>query len=377
MNRRSFPAAALLGFLFLAVFGCSGNGSPAVSSSSPGGKSAYDYGMDRLHEGNYIGASYQFKKATEENPDSIPAYLALARAYAQAGNLDHDYFKLAQAVYDTLKTRIPEDDLRLVEGEAQLKVLMWQVDDAINLYESALADNPEDCELWVLLGQAIQAKGVELRELVGEDAERAKLEEALDVYHKAIKICPDSFDAYHGIAVILTQRKQYQDVVKMYVDLRQQYPDSLRVLRDYTHARFTARDWSEAADGFAQLLDQDPRPQERLMYIAALRKLKRFDDADKQKAIYLQTAPKFYGPKELTPEDVLREQLGINELAEKAGTLMEQKKYEESRAVWKQARDRAQTKVNDPKYGDAARTIMIWVERRLDYLDELEGKAKP
>lgn len=377
MNRRLLLLAAVLGTLLPAVSGCSRNGSQPLSASSPGAKGAYQYGMDRLREGNYLGAAFQFEKAIREEPGSIRAYLQLAGAYAEAGNMDHDFFARAQAVYDTLKTLIPEDDLRLIEGEAQLKVLMWQVDDAINLYETALADNPEDCHLWNLLGAALQAKGVELRELVGEEAESAKLDEALEVYRKVIQICPDSFDAYRGIAVILTQRKQYRDVVEMYVDLRKQYPDSLRVLRDCTHARFTARDWAEAADGFAQLMKLDPKPEERLMYIATLRKLERYDEADQQKDIYLKTAPRRYGPVQVTPEDVLRDQLGINDIAEKAGSLVEQKRYDEARTLWNEALTRVRGKLDDPKYGDAARTIMVWLERRLSYLDEVQGISKP
>jgi tetratricopeptide (TPR) repeat protein len=327
-----------------------------------------------MEEGNYLGAVYQLERTIQDHPDFIDGYHKLALACIEAARVDKQYLERAREVYETIETLVPEDDLELIKGVARLNILEWKADEALARYEEVLAKNPENCEFWKLYGDGHVAKAVELSDTEDADAEAFQFEEARASYERAIQLCPENFDSYEGLAIILNQRKLYQDVVRIYGDLREKYPENVQVHRAWTMAQFRFRDWERAARGFGELMDVDPRPKERLSYASVLRKLERFDDADEQLRIYQETAPKQEGPRELTALDILREELGIQASAEKASALIDEGNYDEALVVWREARARVDLRAVDPKFRDAAGELIVWLERRIQHAENLKQK---
>ena len=293
----------------------------------------------------------------------------LGMVCAELGRMDWDYFERGQEVYALLKVLIPEDDFQLIRDEGRLKIRMGRADEAVATYEEALRREPENCELWILYGNGLVAKGMELRGQFGVDAETEQLREALSTFYTAIELCPNNFEGYKGVAIIMYQLKRYGEVADMYTELREKHPDSVEILRQYTTAQFRLRKWDKAAEGFDELLEKDPTPEERLSYVAVLRKLERFDDAEEQLRIHSETAPRLVGPPELTKVQILRDELGIQESAEEAAALMEKGKFDDALTIWRAMKDRVAQRWDDPEFEEAARELAVWVERRIRHTE--------
>ena len=372
MKRQFFLVSAFVGTLVLLSCGeSSQQGSAEVKKPALRGPRAYAYGLERLEEGNYFGALYKFEQAIKEDPGFVDAYRQLGIVCAELGRRDRDYFERGEEVYAALRTLIPEDDLQLIKDEGRLKIRMGMADEAVATYEEALRREPENCELWILYGNGLVAKGMELRGNFGVEAETEQLREALSTFYSAIELCPNNFDGYYGVAIIMYQLKRYGDVEKMYTELREKHPESVEVLRQYTLAHFRSRKWDTAAAGFEELLGKDPTPEERLSYVAVLRKLERFDDAEEQLRIHSETAPKLAGPPELTKTQILRDELGIRTSAEEAAALMEKGKYDDALVVWRDMKARVTARWDDPEFEDATRELSVWVERRIRHTKNL------
>lgn len=372
---RNFLVLALV--FTAAVGGCTSDPgeTPVRNQSARSGPESYQRGVASMELGNVRGALDQFKLSIHEHPDYLEAYWKLAECYVELGRQRKAYFEEAQAIYDQLASRVPGEDRRLLKAQARLHIFTWKIDEALSMYEEVLAKEPENCEFWTLYGDAQRAKASEVSELEGPAAAAAITDEALLSFERAVESCPDHFEAHEGIAIILTQRKLYDEVVVTYTDLRKKYPDEDRVVRMYTLALYRARDWAMAAKAFEDLLKRDPRPQDHLNYAAVLRKLERFDDSAEQVRLYEQTAPRSEGPEERTRLDILRDELKIVDSAKRAAALIEEKKFDEAIVVWTESRDRVRRRLTDPDFEDESRELLVWLERRIRYAAELKQKA--
>jgi tetratricopeptide (TPR) repeat protein len=169
------------------------------------------------------------------------------------------------------------------------------------------------------------------------------------------------------LAAVMDSRKSYEDVVALYESMLKKSPGNIDYLRGYAIATYNARDWENAGKVLSQLLEKDPRFEERMMYIAVLRKLNRLDEAEAQKRIALKEQPVLQGPIQLTQEDILKEKIGLQKDVEQGVKLIEDKKCDDAVTLWKVTRTRIEGYLQDPEFKDAADDVLVWLDSRILY----------
>jgi tetratricopeptide (TPR) repeat protein len=330
-------------------------------------------GDERMKQGNFLGAAFQYERAVEKDSTFVEGYYKLARAYIEAGRTYHDYLLQAEAVYGKLATLVDREDTEYRRNYAGFLLAKWDMDAAIIIFEELVAQSPQDCLEWVALGDAERAKGLAIQETQGLEASVSQLEKAEKTFRQAMEICPDRFEPVVGLARVLDARKQYREVATLYKTYWEKYPENVDMLRGLAYAYFNSRDWETSAKYLGELIRKDPKPEDRLVYISALRKVDRLDEAEEQGRLYKAEAPQLQGPVQLLPVDVLREELGIRRDSEQAVAFLEQGKCEEAVQVWRGSRSRVEARLEDPEFGEAAEELIVWLDRRILYA---EGKCK-
>lgn len=357
---------ALLGLL---VAGCSETPKQEAESRAPATDPSvphsYAIALQREDQGNMFGAIMLFEKTVDEHPDFLEAQFKLAEAYTKMGKAKSDLYDKADDMYIRLAGKVGLDDPRLQKGMASLHLARWEIDQAIEIYDKLLASDPDNCEYWVLLGRGQIAKAVQLRETDGVPAEAAQLEAARMSIQHSIDTCPDYIEGYLAMTVILDYDRAYDDIANMYEKLLERFPDNVELQRQHTMARFKGRRWEEASKGFEELLKRDPDPEERLLYVATLRKLDRIDEAEKQMEIYHKTAPKEQTVEELTKLDILKQKLDTQSKTDRAGKLFEDGKVKDALAIWEDVREHVVPYVQDDEFSDAARELLFWLDKRI------------
>jgi len=332
-----------------------------------------EIGDQRMKEGNYLGAALQFRRALEKEPSNVDAGLKLAKAYTRMGVAYAVYFSKAESTYARVATLAGKNHVGYRKGMADLYLAQWKIDDAVIIYQQLTTEFPDSCSYWMLLADGQRMKGLQLQESEGLEGSIQTLDLAESTARKAMSLCPDRLEPVQMLAAIKDTRKNYQEVVDLYDGLRKQHPESVPLLRGYAIATFNARDWEKAAQSLGELIKKDPRFEERLMYISALRKLNRLPEAQAQESIARNEAPKFYGPVQLTQTDILKEKLGLQKDVEQGVDLIEKGQCDQAVTLWKGTRLRIEGYLQDPEFKDAAEDLLIWLDRRILYA---QGKCK-
>lgn len=372
MKKKSFvrwAGALLVGI----VLGSAAAAAPGTGGNAVNARQRVVLGDERMAQGNYLGAAFQYERAVAQDSNYVDAYYKLARAYTEMGRTYKDYLVQAGVVYDELAPKVGIESAEYRKNYADYLLARWDVDEAVGILEALVAESQDNCEFWNLLANAERLKAERIQEEQGMEASAAQLDESEKSYRKSMEICPDQFESVHGLARILDSRKQYQDVVALYEQYLEKYPGNVEILRGYAFASFNSRDYATAARSFQELIQKDPRPQERLIFMSALRKLNRLDEVEEQSRIYQATVPKEYGPEQLLPVDILRKELGIQESSERAVNLIEQGKCDEAVAIWKEAKVRVEQRLEDPAFKSAAEELAALLDRQILYG---EGKCK-
>jgi tetratricopeptide (TPR) repeat protein len=349
--------------------------SVAVSAldSSPTAAQAMEIDEERMKQGNYAGAAFQFQRAVEKEPSNLAACLKLGSAYTKAGLKYAVYFSKAESTYARVAALAGKDNVEYRKGMAELDLAQWNVDHAITLCEGLTTEHPDSCDYWLRLANAQRMKGLQVEETEGRESAIADLDLAERTSRKAMGLCPDRIEPVQMLAAIMNTRKSYSEVVDLYHGLLEQRPDNLEFFRGYATACFNARDWEKAAQTLGELLKKDPRYEERLMYISALRKLNRLPEAEEQLRIARLEAPKPEGPVQLTSQDVLKEKIGLQEDVEQGIDLVEKGQCDAAVSIWKGTRTRIEAYLQDPEFKDAAEDLLVWLDRRILYA---QGKCK-
>ena len=340
------------------------------------GPAAAEYmrqGEDMLKAGNQLGAAYKFQLAIEREPTNVNAYVKLAGAYTEMGNTYTIYFSKAESTYARMAALAGKENVEYRKGVAKLSLAQWNIDDAIAIYDQLAAQYPDSCDYWMLLSEAQRLKGLQIQEAEGRDASVAQLDLAETTARKAMDICPDRIEPIQLVAQIKDTRKNYQDVVDLYADLYKKHPDDVRLLRGYAVALFNVRNWEMAAQYLGELQKKDYRFDEQLMYIAALRKLNRLEEATVQENDARRKAPVVYGPVELKLEDVLRERLDIQAVSEQAVALLDKNDCAGAVELWRERRTQVEPFLEDEEMKSAAEDLIVWLDRRILYA---ESKCK-
>lgn len=156
----------------------------------------------------------------------------------------HDW-QAAEAVYQDLLTRFP-DDQRLLTLLASLYLQTQRHESCIEFCMRILSTNPEQADVWAMIGEACYALGryeealtafesvLQLRQTDAGSAFLAgnacmmlgQAESAQAYYQRALQYRPDYAEAYHNLGIILNQRRQWQDALSFFnkaIDLKPDY----------------------------------------------------------------------------------------------------------------------------------------------------------
>ncbi|ADQ83337.1 tetratricopeptide repeat protein [Methylovorus sp. MP688] len=156
----------------------------------------------------------------------------------------HDW-QAAEALYQQLLTRFPEDN-RLLTLLASLYLQTQRHEPCIEFCMRLLSANPEQADVWAMIGEACYALGryeealtalesvLQLRETDAASAFLAgnacmmlgHAESAQAYYQRALQYRPDYAEAYHNLGIILNQRRQWQDALSFFnkaIDLKPDY----------------------------------------------------------------------------------------------------------------------------------------------------------
>jgi tetratricopeptide (TPR) repeat protein len=156
----------------------------------------------------------------------------------------HDW-QAAEVLYQQLLTRFPEDT-RLLTLLASLYLQTCQHEPCIEFCMRLLSANPEQVDVWVMIGEACYALGryeesltalesaLQLRETDAGSAFLAgnacmmlgRADAAQAYYQRALQYRPDYAEAYHNLGIILNQRREWQDALSFFnkaIDLKPDY----------------------------------------------------------------------------------------------------------------------------------------------------------
>jgi|GEM_PF-1084783 len=333
----------------------------------PTARQSIEIGDERMKQGNYLGAAFQYQRAVETDPSNIDAYLKLGSAYTQMGQSYQVYFSKAESTYARVASMKGRNDTGYRKGIADLALAQWNVDNAVAIYQKLTVDFPESCSYMVMLANSQRMKGLQVQETEGRDAAMAELDEAEKSARKAMALCPDSIEPVEMLAAVMDTRKSYGEVVALYESMLKKSPGRVEFLRGYAIATFNARDWEKAGQALGELLQKDPRFEERMTYIAVLKKLNRLEEAEAQKRIALKEQPLLQGPVQLTQEDILKEKIGLQKDIEQGVKLIEDKKCDDAVTLWKGTRTRIEAYLQDPEFKDAASDLLVWLDSRILY----------
>jgi tetratricopeptide (TPR) repeat protein len=123
------------------------------------------------------------KRVIASDPDFGPGHLALARAYATAGEDGSAEHHLSEAV------RLARDPVQRADATEELGLRLGQagrLDEAERLLRGVVADAPGRATGWNNLGNVLWLLG--------------RLPEARDAYERALAIAPDSYEAAQNLA---------------------------------------------------------------------------------------------------------------------------------------------------------------------------------
>jgi len=344
--------------------------SAAVSGPLDSGPTATQFmenGDERMNQGNYLGAAFQFERAIEKDPANVGAYLRLGSAYTRMGLSYPTYFAKAESTFARVATMVGKNDVGYRKGMADLALAQWNVDDAINIYQKLVTDHPDSCSYLDMLADAQRLKGLQVQETEGRDAALAELEQAEKSARKAMALCPDRVEPVQMLAAIMDSRKSYAEVEGLYESMLKKDPGNMAFLRGYAIATFNARDWEKAGKALEEVLKKNPRYEDRMMYISVLRKLNRVEEAEAQQRIAIKLQPVVQGPVELTKTDILKEKIGLQPDVEQFVKLVDEGKCDEAVTLLKGTRSRIEAYLQDPDFKDAAGDLLQWLDARILY----------
>ena len=339
----------------------------------PSAAQAMEIGDERMKQGNYLGATFQYSRAIQKEPANTVAYLKLGSAYTRMGLSYQIYFSKAESTLAKVASMVGKKDVGYRRGMADLALAQWNVDDAVSIYQQLTVDYPDSCGFMTMLADAQRLKGLQLLETQGRDEAVAQLNEAEKSARKAMALCPDNVQPVQMLAAVMDSRKSYGEVVSLYESVLKKDPNKVEYMRGYAVATFNARDWEKAGVALDNLIKRDPHFEDRMMYIAVLRKLNRLPEAEAQERIAREEQPKFVGPIQLTQTDILKEKIGLQKDVEQGVDMIEKGQCDAAVTLWQGTRSRIQGYLQDPDFKDAAGDLLVWLDSRILYA---QGKCK-
>ena len=190
-------------------------------------------------------AEQSFKTAIDIDSEFAGAYAGLCRTYARQFERTHDPAPLAAA--DSVCRKSLELDSSLVETEkalASMAVVAGKFDSAAEAYRRLLARNPQDADIHVGLGAALEGMG--------------RNAEAEASYRKAIAVEPAYWGAYSALASYLFQRGKIDEATIALRKVTELVPSSAHAWSNLGGALQMEGNLSEALQAYDRSLRLEP-----------------------------------------------------------------------------------------------------------------------
>jgi tetratricopeptide (TPR) repeat protein len=234
-----------------------------------------------LHQGQPQRAVTVLDQFLTKNPDSVVGHTLLGDIF----NYQHDYVAALGSFLDGLKLSPDDPDLQLRQALALAH--LNRTDEAITVLDGLLKQQPENLLAQLALArfyikQSKLDKATSLYERLMEQ-EPVQPQAVLEYGHLLEQQDPDaayalyrSFVTENPRAVGIRQRLaqyylmhgQRKDALAQYQIIRQQLPDSLRVVNQIGLVHLELENWSEAEKDFRLLLDKGYQQDSSRYYLA-------------------------------------------------------------------------------------------------------------
>jgi tetratricopeptide (TPR) repeat protein len=226
-----------------------------VTTSSKEAQAFYLQGVAYLHGYVFIEASRSFNQALRFDPKLAMAYVGLSRAYAGL-----NVWEAARAALDRARELAPtaskREQLRIALRVKQMAAVAdignsLKFSDYKKSLDDAVAEYPQDVELWLLRGNAEEANAAGRGQHGGTSS--------ITFYEKALALSPDNAAAHHYLTHSLENVDRVEEALKhgeAYARLAFSIPHALHM---YGH---DLRRVGRVSDAIAQFRRADQLEQE-------------------------------------------------------------------------------------------------------------------
>jgi tetratricopeptide (TPR) repeat protein len=268
---------------------------------------------------------------------------------------------------------------------------------AIDTSEEILAVTPQDCVLWLQLGDANRGLSEFIKAEKGpEDPEVAsRLDRSIAAYRKVTEVCPDTLVSYDKLGEIYFGSGKFTEAAEVYEQLLARDPSALDVASRLGFLYYKAEQWEKAIPVYQKLLEQAPdRQEDRKIYSTSLQKAKRYEeaaeqyqfliDADKQNNTLYCNKAFLYIDADNGEKAIETAMLGLAANAPKAGCLncawgkglelraerlLQEAQFDRAISTYGEAKVKFMSAVGDPDFGNYAK-------KQLERIDQLIERAK-
>ncbi len=209
----------------------------------------------------------RFNRVLESEPDSEKAILALDRLYQREGQWENLAEILQTRIYNTSE---PDQalELRLRLGMLHQEALE-QPDEAIEVYQTVLMDNPDNpqaiqsLEQMFMAGQAVQKIADILEPYYLEKGQHEKL---VEIYLQRLELLDDHFERYELLMqvarIFLHELQDETRALQAYGSALFEKPDDAEVLERIEELAESTGAWGDAAGFYVDALERDDLVEE-------------------------------------------------------------------------------------------------------------------
>lgn len=193
--------------LFIFLFFVFGN-SFSINAQAQNDSIYFKQGVENLNRQDFAAAARLFQMALQASPGDDKARRGLAIAL-----IGVDKFPEASREIAKLLARFP-NDTDLLEMAAQNFWRQKRFGETEIVLRRRLKLGKEQAELWVLLGDALDAQ--------------KKTPEAAAAYENAVKLEPESIDLRYALGSLYWKQLKYEEAEKVFLEILRRQPDEPR-----------------------------------------------------------------------------------------------------------------------------------------------------
>lgn len=239
------------------------------------------------YEEKYQEAADIFQEVLRINPDLEWNYINLALIYTRMRNLDEGIRLLEQGL-----RRIP-DSLVLLSRLAHFYMRVGRFKEAFQTSQAVLKVDPQYLDALVISGW--------VKDIQGE------WQESSDYFKKALEIEPENKLIRIKYAYSLGAIGRGEEAVKIYNQLKEEYPDDYRVYSDLGIVYNSLGRYEMAMENLRRAVELNPSPETYLNYAAILERTGNLQEAIRYLRLYIENTPEKDTPRKRQAQQALAE----------------------------------------------------------------------